>query len=315
MERILVTGACGQVGSELVPALAERYGRDSIVASDISTNQRCLEGYTKISLDVTDKDSIKRAFDNYKIDSVFHLAAILSALGEKNPALAFNVNMMGTFNILEESRKGGLERVVVPSTIGVFGSDTPKNDVPVITTTRPNTMYGITKVTAELLGDYYFQKYGLDVRGLRYPGLLSYRTEPTAGTTDYAVSIFYSALRGEEYNCFLKADTELPMMYMPDAIESIIKLSEADLGKLSRHTDYNVSAFSFTPEQLYSKIKKRIPEFRIKYEPDYRQAIADTWPKSLDSSLAKRDWGFQPKYDLDHMISDMIENIGRKLRK
>ena len=315
MERILVTGACGQVGSELVPALAERYGRDSIIASDISTNQNCLDGYTKISLDVTDRDSIKRAIDNYKIDSVFHLAAILSALGEKKPYLAFNVNMAGTFNILEESRIANLERVVIPSTIGVFGSDTPRDDVPVVTVTRPNTMYGITKITSELLGDYYFDKFGLDVRGLRYPGLLSYRTEPTAGTTDYAVAMFYYAIRGEEYSCFLKEDTELPMMYMPDAIDSLIKLSEAELGNLSRHTDYNVSAFSFTPEVLYGKVKERIPEFKVKYNPDYRQGIADTWPKSLDSSLAKKDWGFSPEFDLDSMVDDMIENIGRKLGK
>ena len=315
MERILVTGACGQVGSELVPALAEIYGRDSIIASDVSTNQDCLDGFTKITLDVTDRESIRRAIENYRIDGVFHLAAILSALGERNPSKAFQVNMTGTFNILEESRVGKVDRVVIPSTIGVFGSDTPKNDVPVVTVTRPNTMYGITKVTSELLGDYYFSKFGLDVRGLRYPGLLSYRTEPTAGTTDYAVAIFYSALRGEEYKCFLKKDTSLPMMYMPDAIEALIKLSEADISSLTRHTDYNVSAFSFTPEILYSKIVERIPDFTISYEPDYRQAIADTWPNSLDSSLAERDWGFRPKYDLDLMVSDMIENIGKKVGK
>lgn len=314
MGKILVTGSCGQVGSELIPALANMYGKENVIASDISSCD-LNENVHNIFLDVTDRESISLAIQKYDIDSIFHLAAILSATGEKAPSKAFSVNIGGTFNILEEAVKNKLEKIVIPSTIGIFGPETPKDNVPIVTVTRPTTMYGITKVTAELLGNYYFRKFNLDVRGLRFPGLLSYKTKPTSGTTDYAVEMFYYALEGNKYTCFLKPDTELPMMYMPDAVNSLVQLYEADVSSLRYHMDYNVSAFSFTPSQLAQKIREHIPEFEIDYEPDYRQNIAESWPRSLDYSDAKKDWNFAPEFTFDMMVTDMIENLSKKIGK
>lgn len=314
MGKILVTGACGQIGSELVPYLESRYGKGKVVASDISAG--CVNGHETefTELDVTKKENVLKAVADHDVDMIYHLAAILSATGEKNPNKAFDVNLVGTENILLAGLEHSVSRIMIPSTIGVFGPDSPKENVPNVTITRPKTMYGITKVATEMLGEYFFEKFDLDVRGVRYPGIMSYVREPTSGTTDYSVQMFYHAVRGEEYTCFLKPDTYLPMMYMPDAINSIVKLAEADLSKLTRHTDYNISSYSFSPDGLFNEIRKEIPEFEVRYEPDYRQKIADTWPRSLDSSLAEKDWGFAPEYDLSKTVSDMISNLRKKLQ-
>lgn len=313
-KHILVTGACGQVGSELVADLSSKYGADSIIATDV---KECSlpEGVTFANLNVLDRPGIDSIIKDNGIDAIFHLAAILSAVGEKNPKLAFSVNLQGTFNIIDSSLENNVDRVMIPSTIGVFGPETPKDNVPTLTVVKPRTMYGITKYTVELLGNYYFEKYNLDVRGLRYPGLLSYKTAPTAGTTDYAVDVFYHAVAGKKYTCFLKSDTRLPMMYMPDAIESFLKLSEVPRSRLRYSMDYNISSYTFDPEGLFSVIRKYIPELKVDYEPDFRQKIADSWPASLDSSDAVEDWGFAPEYDLDRTVQDMIRNLKLKFEK
>ena len=313
-KHILVTGACGQVGSELISELSSRYGSDRIIASDI---KQCVlpEGVRFVPMNVLDRTAMDAVIRENGVDTVFHLAAILSADGEKNPTLAFSVNMQGTFNVLESSRINSVERVMIPSTIGVFGPETPKENVPVLTIIKPRTMYGITKYGAELLGNYYFEKYSLDVRGLRYPGLISYKTPPTAGTTDYAVDVFYHAVTGKPYTCFLKRDTKLPMMYMPDAIGAFLKLSEAPRSRLRYSMDYNISAFTFDPEGLFKVIMKYVPDLRVVYEPDFRQKIADSWPASLDSIDAEMDWGFKPDYDLDHTVRDMISHLRERLQK
>lgn len=313
-KHILVTGACGQVGSELVADLSSKYGADSIIATDV---KECSlpEGVTFANLNVLDRPGIDSIIKDNGIDAIFHLAAILSAVGEKDPKLAFSVNLQGTFNIIDSSLENNVDRVMIPSTIGVFGPETPKDNVPTLTVVKPRTMYGITKYTVELLGNYYFEKYNLDVRGLRYPGLLSYKTAPTAGTTDYAVDVFYHAVAGKKYTCFLKSDTRLPMMYMPDAIESFLKLSEVPRSRLRYSMDYNISSYTFDPEGLFSVIRKYIPELKVDYEPDFRQKIADSWPASLDSSDAVEDWGFAPEYDLDRTVQDMIRNLKLKFEK
>nr|3A9W_A Chain A, NDP-sugar epimerase [Thermoplasma volcanium]3A9W_B Chain B, NDP-sugar epimerase [Thermoplasma volcanium]3AJR_A Chain A, NDP-sugar epimerase [Thermoplasma volcanium GSS1]3AJR_B Chain B, NDP-sugar epimerase [Thermoplasma volcanium GSS1] len=308
---ILVTGSSGQIGTELVPYLAEKYGKKNVIASDIV--QRDTGGIKFITLDVSNRDEIDRAVEKYSIDAIFHLAGILSAKGEKDPALAYKVNMNGTYNILEAAKQHRVEKVVIPSTIGVFGPETPKNKVPSITITRPRTMFGVTKIAAELLGQYYYEKFGLDVRSLRYPGIISYKAEPTAGTTDYAVEIFYYAVKREKYKCYLAPNRALPMMYMPDALKALVDLYEADRDKLVLRNGYNVTAYTFTPSELYSKIKERIPEFEIEYKEDFRDKIAATWPESLDSSEASNEWGFSIEYDLDRTIDDMIDHISEKL--
>lgn len=313
MGKILVTGACGQIGSELVPYLAGKHGKDSVIASDVSANCESDPDIEFLELDVTDPSAISSIISDHDVSTVYHLAAILSATGENKPFLAFDVNLVGTNNILRAAVERKIDKVVIPSTIGVFGPDTPRENVPVVTVTRPKTMYGVTKVAGEMLGEYYFEKFGLDVRGLRFPGIMSWVREPTAGTTDYSVQMFYQAVRGESYKCFLKPDAYLPMMYMPDAVSSLVKLAEADLKSLTRHTDYNISSYSFSPEGLYLAIRNEIPDFTVTYEPDFRQKIAETWPASLDSSLAERDWGFKPEFNLDRTVQDMIGNLRKKL--
>lgn len=310
MGTILVTGSMGQIGSELVPLLAKRYGKSRVIASDVrDPGEDFFPGIESCRLDVTDSGSLRKLMQERSVTEVFHMAGILSALGEKNPSLAFMVNSVGTFNVLEATVQSGASRVIIPSTIGVFGPDTPKENVPVVTLTRPKTMYGITKVSAELLSRYYREKFGLDVRGVRYPGIISYKTPPSAGTTDYAVDMFYHAAAGKDYVCYLREDTRLPMMYMPDALESLIKLYDARAENLRYTIEYNISAFSFDPRGLHQAIMKILPDFRVSYQPDYRQEIAQTWPRSVDSSDAVRDWGFKPSYDLDGMAVDMIRNL------
>lgn len=311
MRMILVTGATGQIGSELVPELRRINGGENVV---VGVHRRPPSDDLKESgphekIDVTDKESIEKVVDEYEIDTIYHMAAILSVAGEKNPWLAWEVNMNGTYNILEVARERGVVRLFVPSSIAAFGPETPRDNTPQETVLKPRTMYGLTKVAGELLCNYYFERFGLDVRGVRYPGIISYKTPPGGGTTDYTVEIFYEALRNKRYSCFLREDSTLPMMYMPDCIKATLDLMDADLSKLVHHTDFNLAAISFSPEELAEEIKKHIPEFSISYEPDSRQAIADSWPKSIDDSAARREWGWSPNYDLASMTEDMLKNL------
>lgn len=313
LTRILVIGASGQVGSELVPALRSIYGRDNVVASDIKipSSKRLLEGPFEY-VDVTDLSSLNNVIKRYDIDEVYNLAAILSAAGEKNPQLAWRVNMIGHYNVLELAREYRL-RVFWPSTIAVFGPTTPKYNTPQHTIIEPTTMYGITKYAGELLARYYVYKYDLDIRGVRWPGIISSETLPGGGTTDYAVEMFYYAVEGKKYTCYLREDTMLPMMYMPDAVKSAIQLMSADRSKLTVFVGYNVAAFSFTPRQLEEEIKKYIPGFQVDYVPDYRQSIAETWPRTIDDSVARREWNWRPDWTFENMVKDMIIKIASKL--
>ena len=312
--RILVTGAVGQIGSELTPALRERYGHNNVVAAGHKTKPAAAlrDSGPFEFIDVTRRDAIEAVVEKYDIDTIYHLAAILSAVGEQHPQLAWNVNMNGLYNILEVARERELARLFCPSSIAAFGPETPRDNTPQETVLLPRTMYGVTKVAGELLGNYYFYRFGLDVRGVRYPGIISSETPPGGGTTDYAVEIFYEAIKYKRYNCFLKEDTVLPMMYMPDCIKATIELMEADLSSLTRHADYNLAAFSFSPSELVAEIEKHIPDLACSYEPDFRQQIADSWPRSIDDSAARRDWGWKPQYSLAAMVADMLEKLGRK---
>lgn len=317
IKRILLTGSSGQIGSELVMALRNIYGGDNVIASD-----KCPNASDKIKqtgpfeqLDVLEKKAIEEIVDKYEVDAIIHLAAILSAVGEKNPMAAWNVNINGMLNVLEIAREKGLKRVLIPSSIAAFGPSTPMDNTPQDTILKPTTMYGITKVAGEFLADYYVLKYGLDVRGLRYPGIISNETLPGGGTTDYAVAIYYDAVKYGKFECFLSENTMLPMMYMPDCLNATINLFHADFGKLKHHSDFNVSAFSVTPKLLAESIRKFIPDFQITYKPDYRQAIADSWPNSIDDSCAREEWGWKPAYDLDSMTEDMLKVIGEKHKK
>ncbi|MPM29645.1 putative epimerase/dehydratase [bioreactor metagenome] len=316
MKNILVIGACGQIGSELTLALRKDFGNDNVVASDINISQNSpLAAGPMIALDARDRNAIAEASRKYSIDTIINLAAILSANGEKNPALAWDVNINALINTFEVAREMKMDRVLVPSSIAAFGPTTPRINTPQETILEPSTMYGITKVAGELLGDYYVRKYGLDVRGLRYPGIISHETLPGGGTTDYAVAIYYDAVKYNKYTCFVSAGTQLPMMYMPDCIKATIDLLKADFNSLKHHSNFNVSAMSFTAAELADSIKKYQPDFTIAYEPDYRQAIADSWPASIDDSAARAEWGWKPSYDLDAMTQDMLKNIRIKHEK
>ena len=313
MKRILVTGACGQIGSELTPALRARYGSENVVASDIAEPTPALRDAGPFEfVDVTRREQIEEVVERYKIDTIYHMAAILSASGEKNPQLAWRVNVGGLYNVLEVARERELVRVFCPSSIAVFGPETPKENTPQETVLRPTTMYGITKVTGELLGNYYFHRFGVDVRGLRYPGIISAETMPGGGTTDYAVEIFYEALKHKRYTCFVREDTVLPMMYMPDCIRATMMLMEADLSRLRYHTEYNLSGLSFSAGELAAEIQKHIPDFVCTFEPDFRQQIADSWPRTIDDTPAREDWGWAPKYDLAAMVEDMLAKLREK---
>lgn len=315
MKKMLVTGSAGQIGSELTLALRKKYGGDNVVAGINKTqpSDKIKQTGPVEVIDVNSREQIDNIIKKYDIDTIYHLAAILSVVGEKKPQLAWNVNINGLYNVLEAAKKSELVRVMIPSSIAVFGPETPRINTPQDTILRPKTMYGVTKVAGELLGDYYFYRFGLDVRGLRYPGIISSETLPGGGTTDYAVEIFYEAIKHNRYTCFVREDTVLPMMYMPDAITAIIELTEADINKLKHHCDFNVTAMSFSVSELVESIKDHIPEFECTYEPDFRQKIADCWPKSINDSAARYEWGWEPRYDLKAMTKDMIEKLSKKL--
>ena len=305
---VLLTGACGQVGQELVPHLRDIYGFDSVIASDVREPTAALqESGPYVTLDVTDGDALERVVKEHRVGTIVHLAALLSATGEKNPQLALHINNMGVTNVLEAAREHSLS-VFSPSTIAVFGPSTPKH-TPDETVMRPTTIYGVTKVHLELLGEYYFAKFGVDFRSLRYPGVISSLAMPGGGTTDYAVEIYHEALATGTYTCFLEEHTMLPMMYMPDLLKATTDLMQAPEEALTQRT-YNVGALSFTPAELARSIERELPGFSISYAPDFRQEIAKTWPEVLDDSAARRDWGWSPEYDLDAMTRDMLASLG-----
>lgn len=314
MKRVLVTGATGQIGPELVLALRERLGSDSVIATGRATrpSRKLRDSGPFVYLDVLDEPSLERLIMEHDVDTIFHLSALLSAKGEKNPQLAYEVNLNGTFKVLEAARQLGVDKVIIPSSIAVFGPDAPRINTPDDCTTRPTTMYGITKVASELLSEYYCSKYGLDVRVLRYPGIISSETLPGGGTTDYAVEMYVYAVQGKPYTCFVREDTVLPFMYMPDAIKAIIDLALAN-GKNLRHRVFNVTGFSASAGEIADSIRRMIPEFECDYRPDYRQAIADSWPQSLDDALARQEWGWRPEYDLEATSRDMIEKLSRAM--
>ena len=309
-ERILVIGASGQIGVELTMALRKMYGNNNVIASDLREQNPLLQGTGPyVSLDVMNKEMLHVQVIRQGITQIYLLAAILSATGEKNPNLAWNLNMQGLLNVLDIAREEKLHKVYWPSSIAVFGPTSPKANCPQQTIIEPVTVYGISKYAGEFWCNYYHQRYGVDVRSLRYPGLISYKSAPGGGTTDYAVEIFHEALEEKKYECFLRADTYLPMMYMPDAIRATIELMEADAAKISVRTSYNISGMSFSPSEIATAIKERIPEFSITYKPDYRQQIADSWPQSIDDSVARKDWGWKEEYNLTEMTKDMLDNL------
>lgn len=309
-EKILVIGASGQIGVELTLGLRKIYGEANVIASDLREENPLLKGSGPyVSIDVMNKEMLHVQVIRQGVTQIYHLAAILSATGEKNPGLAWHLNMQGLLNVLDIAREEKINKVYWPSSIAVFGPTSPKQNCPQKTIIEPTTVYGISKYAGEFWCNYYFNKYGVDVRSLRYPGLISYKSAPGGGTTDYAVEIFHEALENKHYNCFLEKDTYLPMMYMPDAIRATIELMEAPSEKITTRTSYNLSAISFSPEEIAAEIRKYIPEFSVTYAPDYRQAIANSWPQSIDDSVARNDWGWKPEFDLPRMTKDMIENL------
>ncbi|MGQ9506389.1 MAG: L-threonine 3-dehydrogenase [Candidatus Bathycorpusculaceae bacterium] len=314
MKRILVTGATGQIGSELTMELRKKYGGDNVVAAGHKRkpSEKLLDSGPFEYVDTTSKENIEKVVKKYDIDTIYHLAAVLSATGEENPQLAWNVNINGLYNVLEVAREHDLVRVFWPSSIAVFGPEAPRINTPQNTILIPRTIYGVTKVAGELLCNYYFARFGLDVRSVRYPGIISSETPPGGGTTDYAVEIFYEAIKNRRYTCFVREDTVLPMMYMPDCINAALKLMEADSSQIKHRTSYNVNAMSFSAGELAAEIRKYIPEFKCEFKPDFRQKIADSWPMSIDDSVARREWGWNPKYDLASMTKDMTEKLTKR---
>lgn len=313
MKKVLVTGCLGQIGSELVLRLREDLGNENVVATDIRMPEKLEDGELFEILDVMDYEKMRALVEKYQVDTLIHLAALLSAVAEAKPKFAWDLNMVGLVNALEVAREFKL-KFFTPSSIGAFGPNTPKDETPQDTLQRPTTMYGVTKVAGELLCDYYYTKYGVDTRGVRFPGLISYKTLPGGGTTDYAVDIYYSAIKEGKYTCFIDRGTAMDMMYMPDAIEAIVQLMNADPKNLVHRNAFNISAMSFEPEEIKASIKKVFPYFEMDYAVDpVRQSIADSWPNSLDISCAQKEWGFQPRYDLDKMTQDMLSKLQEKL--
>lgn len=309
MERILITGSSGQLGSELTIALCNVYGEENIITADIHESANIDSDLIFEKLDVNDKDLLLRIVNKYKITQIYHLAAILSAAGEKHPGLAWRVNIDGLMNVLDIAKETKVKKIYWPSSIAVFGPNTPKENTPQHTVTDPNTVYGISKLAGERLVEYYHQHYGLDVRSLRYPGLIGYKSLPGGGTTDYAVDIFHKAIKGEVFDCFLKEDTYLPMMYMPDAVKATLDIMEAPSDRIKIRSSYNITSMSFSPAEIYQSIKRIYPETAINYVPDFRQDIADSWPESIDDENARSDWGWKHDYNLDKMTMDMIGHL------
>jgi nucleoside-diphosphate-sugar epimerase len=306
-ETILITGANGQIGSELVSALQKIYGEDQVLATDIRHPKEANSRFAL--LDILDKSAVQDCITDNKITQVYHLAALLSSKGEDNPDFTWQLNFNAYLDLLKICRSADISRIFFPSTIGVYGPTTPKIDTPQNTSLIPGTVYGISKITAELWNNYYRKRFGLDIRGLRYPGVISYKTRPQGGTTDFAVEIFFDALEKGSYECYLEADTRLPMMYMPDVLKATLDLMHAEKVDLSTGMAYNVAGFSLTPAELYAEINKYIPALEIKYVPDHRQAIAESWTESIDDSHARKDWSWAPSYNMKAMVKDMIENM------
>jgi len=306
-DKILIVGSQGQIGLELTQELRAIYGNDNVIASDVKAPEQSNGPFE--TLDVMDKNRLDEIFKQHNVTQVYLLAALLSATAEKNPRFAWDLNMEGLFNVLNAAKEGVLKKVYWPSSIAVFGPTTPKKNTPQYTVMEPNTIYGISKQAGERYCEYYHQKYGVDVRSIRYPGLIGYKSAPGGGTTDYAVHIYHEALKNKKYECFLSADTELPMMYMPDALKATINLMEAPAEQVKIRSSYNVAGMSFNPEEIAAEIRKHIPEFTISYNPDFRQAIANSWPQSIDDTQAREHWGWKPQYDLAGMTKDMLENL------
>lgn len=310
MSKIIVIGSCGQIGTELVLALRSIYGNDAVVAADLRDEcPAILANGPYIKMDILDREAVRSYIIEEKIDEVYLLAALLSATAEKNPDFAWKLNMEGLFTILDLAKEGYLKKIFWPSSIAVFGPTTPANQTPQHTVMEPSTVYGISKQAGERWCEYYFNKFGVDVRSIRYPGLISYKSLPGGGTTDYAVDIFYKAKAQGSFTCFLKEDTALPMMFMDDAIRATIELMQAPAEKINIRSAYNLAGSSFTPAELATSIQKHLPNFSISYEPDFRQAIADSWPNSIDDSYAQNEWGWKAEFDTDAMVKVMLDNV------
>jgi len=316
MKKVLVIGASGQIGTDLTIELRKRFGNDNVVASDIKTpSDMVLNSGPFANLNVLDKSALEEIVDTYKITEIYHLAAILSGNAEKAPKRSWDINMEGLFNVLDVVKDKNLDKIFWPSSIAVFGPSTPRVNTPQDTVMDPNTVYGISKQAGERWCEYYHEKYGVDVRSLRYPGLISYSAEAGGGTTDYAVEIFYDAIEKKEYECFLKDDTALPMMFMEDAINATIGIMETDKAAIKIRSSYNIAGISFDPKMIAEEITRHIPEFKITYQPDFRQAIADSWPQSIDESRAHTDWKWEAKYDLKQLCEIMLQEVAKKLKK
>lgn len=314
MRKVLVIGAGGQIGAELVSRLRQKLEVENVIAADLKPEcPTSLKGGIYVQMDILDRDAVRNYIISEKITEVYLLAALLSATAEKHPDFAWKLNMEGLFTILDLAKEGHLKKIFWPSSIAVFGPTTPRENTPQRTIMEPTTVYGISKQAGERWCEYYFQKFGVDVRSIRYPGLISYTSLPGGGTTDYAVDIFYKAKLGNPFTSFLKKETRLPMMFMDDAIRATLNLMEAPAENIKIRSSYNLSAFDFTPEEIANEIKVHLPEFEISYEPDFRQAIADSWPSSIDDSAARKDWGWTENYDLKEMVKVMLENVNVEL--
>ena len=315
MKKILITGASGQIGTDLTMELRNRFGNENVIASDIKSPAKIvLESGPFVELNVLDKENIEAVVNKFEITEIYHLAAILSGNAEKAPKRSWDINMESLFNILDVVKEKGLKKVFWPSSIAVFGPGTPSQNTPQDTVMDPNTVYGISKQAGERWCEYYFDKYGVDVRSLRYPGLISYSADAGGGTTDYAVEIFYGAIQDKKYTCFLKEDTALPMMFMEDAIEATISLMESDKELIKIRSSYNIAGISFDPKTISAEIKKHIPEFETTYDIDFRQAIAESWPQSIDEKRANEDWGWSAKYGMKEMCEIMLDKVSEKLK-
>ena len=309
-DKILVIGACGQIGTELVLTLRAQFGNDNVVASDIREgDELVMQSGPFEKINVMDKENLFLVIKKHKISKVYHLAALLSATAEAKPKFGWDLNMEGLFNVLDLAKEGHISKIFWPSSIAVFGPTTPKQNTPQRTIMEPTTVYGISKQAGERWCEYYFNKYNIDVRGVRYPGLISYKSLPGGGTTDYAVDIFYKAKANQNFECFLKEDTVLPMMYMDDAINATIGLLETEAENVKIRSSYNIAGISFDPKTITQEIQKHCPNFEITYNPDFRQTIADSWPQSIDDSVANKDWNWSSKFDLGMMVDTMLKNI------